>query len=90
MKFSQGAGGAIVLGLIVALAVLSPPAVAQVSLSGTEAAAAQACGADEVVWVDLDRGRFYHKGQAEYAKGSNGGYGCLKQVGKVYRPSHAQ
>jgi len=27
-----------------------------------------------VVWVDLDRGKFYHKAQANFAKGNNGGY----------------
>jgi len=55
----------------------------------SEAEAAQACGADTVVWVDLDRGRFYQKGQAEFGKGNNGGYGCLKQVHAKYRPGHA-
>ncbi len=55
----------------------------------SEAEAVQACGADPVVWVDLDRGRFYAKGQADYGKGSNGGYGCLKQIHAKYRPGHA-
>jgi hypothetical protein len=56
----------------------------------TETAASAACGVDEVFWVDLDRTRFYHKGQAEYAKGSNGGYGCLKQIATKYRPARTQ
>jgi len=56
----------------------------------SDAQAAQACGADTVVWVDLDRGRFYEKGQAEYGKGSNGGYGCLKEIHAKYRPGRTQ
>ena len=55
----------------------------------TETQAAQACGADSVVWIDLDRGRFYQKGAAEYGKGDNGGYGCLKLAHGKYRPGHS-
>jgi len=78
------------LTLIAASAALSPPAVAQSTLYSTEAIASAACGADEVVWVNLDRSRLYHKGQADYAKGANGGYGCLKQVSSKYRPGQSQ
>ena len=53
------------------------PTNAATALYATEPAAQQACGADEVIWVDLDKGRFYHKGQASYAKSNNGGYACL-------------
>ena len=63
---------------------------ADAHLYGTEAEAAQACGADPVVWVDLDRGRFYQKGQAEYGKGENGGYGCQQAIHTKYRPARAQ
>lgn len=83
MKFSQLAGFA----LIVAAA---QPAAAESSIFSTEAAAAQACGTDQVVWVDLDRTRFYAKDQAEYGKGGNGGYGCLRQVKGKYRAGHTQ
>jgi hypothetical protein len=79
------------MALTAVIVTASPPApAAGDSLFTTENAATQACGADEVVWVDLDRGRFYRKGQAEYAKGTNGGYGCLKQAGAKYRPARAQ
>ena len=47
-----------------------------------------ACGVDEVVWVDLDRGKFYHKAQAAFAKGNNGGYACMKAAHAQYRESH--
>ena len=64
-------------------------AFAEGPMFSTEAQATQACGVDTVVWVDLDRGRFYQKGQAEYGKGNNGGYGCMKQAHAKYRPGHA-
>ena len=58
------------------------------SLFVSEPAAQQACGTDEVVWIDLDRGRFYHKTQANYSKGSNGGYACQKAAHGQYREGH--
>jgi hypothetical protein len=61
---------------------------AATSLFATEPAAQQACQADEVVWVDLDRGRFYHKSQSAFAKSSNGGYACLKAAHAQYREAH--
>ncbi|HTJ64430.1 MAG TPA: hypothetical protein VL899_11520 [Alphaproteobacteria bacterium] len=64
------------------------PALAATSLYATEPAATAACASDEVVWVDLDRGRFYHKGQSAFAKGSNGGYACMKAAHAQYREGH--
>lgn len=64
------------------------PALAATSLYATEPAATAACAADEVVWIDLDRGRFYHKGQSNFAKGSNGGYACAKAAHAQYREGH--
>jgi hypothetical protein len=64
------------------------PAVAASQMFATEAAATQTCGADEVVWVNLDNGRFYHKNQAAYAKGNNGGYACMKAAHSQYREAH--
>lgn len=61
------------------------PVSAATGLFATEPAAVQACGADEVVWVDLDRGRFYHKAQANFAKSNNGGYACMKAAHAQYR-----
>jgi hypothetical protein len=86
---SKISGGA-AIAFAAALMAVAMPATAADSLFPTESVATQACGADEVVWIDLDRGRFYHKSQAEYAKGSNGGYSCLKQASAKYRPARAQ
>ena len=73
--------------LIVASAA-SLPALAATSLFATEPAATQACAADEVVWIDLDRGKFYHKGQTNFAKSGNGGYACMKAAHAQYREGH--
>ena len=73
---------------LVAAAVGSVPALAATPLYATPEAATNACGADEVVWVDLDRGRFYHKNQEKFAKGNNGGYACLKAAHATYREAH--
>jgi len=74
--------------LLVTAAMGSVPALAATPLYATPEAAAAACGADEVVWVDLDRGKFYHKNQANFAKGNNGGYACAKAAHSQYRESH--
>jgi hypothetical protein len=76
------ASGAIAAALFAAAAL---PAGAAASMYTTAEAATTACGADEVVWVDLDRGRFYHKNQDKFAKGNNGGYACLKAAHAQYR-----
>jgi hypothetical protein len=59
-------------------------------LFSTEAEASQSCGADQVVWVDLDHGRLYQKGQTAYGKGANGGYGCMKELHAKYRPARTE
>jgi hypothetical protein len=82
------ATGAVAIALVAAAAATTLPVSAATALFATEPAAAQACGADEVVWVDLDRGRFYHKSQAAYAKSNNGGYACMKAAHAQYRESH--
>jgi hypothetical protein len=74
--------------LLIAAAAGFIPAQAATPLFATEPAATAACGADEVVWVDLDRGKFYHKAQANFAKGNNGGYACMKAAHAQYRESH--
>ena len=82
MKFAFGAIAAVMF------AAATLPASAATSMYNTPDAAAAACGADEVVWVDLDRGKFYHKSQANFAKGNNGGYACAKAAHSQYRESH--
>ncbi|HEX4506823.1 MAG TPA: hypothetical protein VH722_13920 [Alphaproteobacteria bacterium] len=82
MKFAFGAIAAVMF------AAATLPAVAATGMYNTPEAAAAACGADEVVWIDLDRGRFYHKSQEKFAKGNNGGYACLKAAHATYREAH--
>lgn len=81
------ASSAIAVALF-ATAAVSLPAIAATPMYATEPQATAACGADEVVWVDLDHGRFYHKAQANFAKGSNGGYTCMKAAHAQYREGH--
>jgi hypothetical protein len=81
------ASSAVAVALFAATAA-SLPASAATSLFATEPAATAACATDEVVWVDLDRGKFYHKTQANFAKGNNGGYACLKAAHAQYREGH--
>jgi hypothetical protein len=76
------------LGTALLATMAMAPAFASTPLFASEAAATQACGTDEVVWVDLDRGKFYHKNQANFAKSNNGGYACMKAAHSQYRESH--
>jgi len=85
MKITSGFAA---VALLAGSVVMAAPAIASTSLFATEPAAQQACQADEVVWVNLDRGRFYHKAQGEFGKGSNGGYACLKAAHAQYREAH--
>jgi hypothetical protein len=73
---------------LLAMSAFALPSSAATGLFATEDAAAQSCGSDEVVWVDLDRGRFYHKSQSDYGKGGNGGYTCQKAAKLQYREAH--
>jgi hypothetical protein len=76
------------LGTAILATAAMAPAFAGTPLFASAAAAAQTCGSDEVVWVDLDRGKFYHKNQSNFAKGPNGGYACAKAAHSQYRESH--
>ncbi len=73
------------LALVAAIAL---PAAAATGLFSSEDGASQSCGSDEVVWVDLDHGRFYHKAQDGYGKSGNGGYICMKAAKLQYREAH--
>ena len=79
---------AAIAATLIAASAASLPAFAATSLYATDTAAAAACGADEVVWIDLDRGKFYHKGQTNFAKSNNGGYACAKAAHAQYREGH--
>ena len=80
------------IALLVAIATgsagLPRIAYAEANLFVSEEQAQEACKPDEVVWIDLDRGRYYHKAQSAYGRGSNGGYSCAKAAHAKYRESH--
>jgi hypothetical protein len=70
---------------LVLMTALAPSSKAATGVFATEDAAQQSCGSDEVVWVDLDRGRYYHKTQSDYGKSGNGGYSCSRTAKLQYR-----
>jgi hypothetical protein len=47
------------------------------------------CGADPVVWIDLDRGRYFQLGTAAAAKGGNGVFACERDAHAKYREGHS-
>ena len=49
-----------------------------------------ACGADEVVYVDLDHGRYYKKGTEAFGKSSNGVYACERDAHSKYREGKSE
>jgi hypothetical protein len=79
---------ALLVATTAGLAGLPGIAIAQASLFVSEEQAQGACKADEVVWIDLDRGRYYHKSQSAYGKSNNGGYSCAKAAHSTYREAH--
>jgi hypothetical protein len=66
-----------VLAPIVAAGLLAGAAQAAGHLYGTEDQARQACASDTVVWVDVNRNKYYHVGSAKYGRG-DGGFTCEK------------
>lgn len=74
--------------LAVMMATAAPASNAATGLFATEDSAQQSCGSDEVVWVDLDRGRYYHKAQSDYGRSGNGGYTCQRAAKLQYREAH--
>ena len=55
------------------------------AIYATADAANASCGADQVVWINLDRGRYYKKGTEDFGKGSNGAYACEHMAHAKYR-----
>ena len=60
------------------------------SFYGTMTAAQASCGADAVVWVDLDHGRYYKIGQYDAGKASNGIFACEKAAHAKYREAKVE
>ena len=84
MKFNH-------LALAAAVAVVSVAGVAKADAFYASANLAQAtCGADPVVWIDLDRGRYYQLGTAAASKGGNGVYACEKVAHAKYREGKSE
>jgi hypothetical protein len=84
MKFNH-------LALAAAVAVVSVAGVAKADALYASADVAQAtCGADPVVWIDLDRGRYYQLGTAAASKGGNGVYACEKTAHAKYREGKSE
>jgi hypothetical protein len=45
-----------------------------------EAQAQRHCPADAVVWLDFRKGKYYSKGQRQYARGLNGSFVCRDEA----------
>jgi hypothetical protein len=86
MKLSQFA-----LPVALAASLLGSAAAKADSAFFASADMAQAtCGADKVVWIDLDHGRYYKAGQGAYGKSSNGVYACEQAAHAKYREGKSE
>ena len=84
MKFNH-------VALAAALAVISVAGAAKADAFYASADLARAsCGADPVVWVDLDRGRYFQLGTAAAAKGGNGVFACERDAHAKYREGKSE
>jgi hypothetical protein len=72
------------LSLSIAATAFAPAAFADALFASANAAQAS-CGADQVVFIDLDRGRYYKPGTEAFGKSSNGVYSCEKVAHAKYR-----
>ena len=82
------------------LALFALPLAAAFTISGAKAAdvayyatadeAQGACGADQVVFIDLDRGRYYKKGTEDFGKSGNGAYACEHEAHLKYREGRSE
>jgi hypothetical protein len=73
-----------------AAATVATGAQADQALYASITQAQASCGADTVVWVDLDRGRYYKAGTADFAKGNNGVYTCERAAHAKYREGKSE
>ena len=79
---------ALALSLAAAFAVST--AKAETGYYATATLAEGACAGDQVVWIDLDHGRYYKKGQDAFGKASNGVYACEKSAHSKYREAKSE
>lgn len=80
----------LMLALPLVAAFFVPVAKADTAYYASADAAQGYCGADQVVWIDLDRGRYYKKGSADFGKSSNGVYACEHAAHANYREAKSE
>ena len=79
------------MALAAALVAVSVGGVAKADAFYASANTAQAtCGADPVVWIDLDPGRYFQLGTVAASKGGNGVYACEKIAHAKYREGKSE
>jgi hypothetical protein len=78
------------LPVAVAVSLLGSVAKADVAYFASVDMAQTACGADKVVWIDLDRGRYYKVNQGSFAKTPNGIYACEQAAHAKYREGKSE
>jgi hypothetical protein len=78
------------LALGLALAAFGGAAHAQTTYYATAEIAQASCGTDQVVWIDLDRGRYYKAGTVDFGKSSNGAFSCERLAHAKYREGKSE
>jgi hypothetical protein len=79
------------VALAAALAAVSLGGIAKADAFYASADLARAsCATGAVVWIDLDRGRYYQLGTAAAAKGGNGVFACERDAHAKYREGHSE
>ncbi len=73
------------LCLSLAAVTLGSAAKADTAFYATANMAQASCGAEPVVFIDLDHGRYYKAGQVDFGKSANGVYACEKAAHAKYR-----
>jgi hypothetical protein len=63
---------------------------ADTGMYATASMAQASCGSEPVVWIDLDRGRYYKIGTVDASKTTNGLYACEHVAHAKYREGHSE
>lgn len=81
---------ALSLAVPVCLTLSQPASAAKAALFSSVEGAQTTCPAEEVVWLDLNRQKFFHKDQADFGK-TGGAYACVSAAkAKGYREAPQQ
>jgi hypothetical protein len=78
------------LALSLSVVTLAGAAKAETGYYATANIAQASCGTDAVVWVDLDRGRYYPVSQNDAMKTGNGIYACERAAHAKYRAGKSE